>query len=71
MSTILFLISLTLELEEKSERLETEEEEEEGEEAGEEFSCAMVNKGLMPINGESIKIPIKNEGRIIFLSNLI
>jgi hypothetical protein len=63
MSTIFFFISLTLELEEISELLETEEEEE----AGEEFSCAMVNKGLMPINGESIKIPIKNEGRIISL----
>ena len=32
-----------------------------------ESSCAVVIKELVPINGDNIKIPVKNTGRIIFL----
>ena len=34
-----------------------------------EFSCAVAVaiKGLIPINGDTIKMPVKNKGRRIFL----
>ena len=72
MSVIFFSMSLMPELAEISRLVVLELVELEAEGGVEdESSCAVVIKELMPTNGDNIKIPIKNIGRITFLLTLM